>query len=125
MFIVLLLTAGCAKVGDPLPQVVQRPATIQNLEVEEQAGRVRFRFTVPERVEWVEFFRQCAPTNTRRSILIGRIHWNELSEGDLPDQFVQEFATIEGPDCRYAIRFVDRWAQSSEFSNLVQPRKNP
>lgn len=118
----LLLLSACAKVADPLPPVVHPPATTQDLRVELRGDTARVYFPLPTPdIEWVEVFRHCnvqAPVS--RFTMIARIASNELMPSENANIFVFSDQTSEDKrQCRYAVRFVDRKGQNSDFSNAA------
>ncbi len=125
--IVLLATvmgAGCAKVGDPLPPVVQLPQTIHDLRAGRAPDAVHLFFGIPSNhVRWIEIYRQCdAKTAGDRVNLIARLGWEDLRDSGQPGVFTWDDRDDSvGPNCRYALRFVNDRGLQSEFSNFARP----
>ncbi len=117
--VLLLWLSACGKMGDPVPANVILPPTVQDLAVEEVAGRSRLTFTLPRQVEWVEIYRQCdTQVATPRFNLIAQVNPDELDEAAAAGRYawldLQRTAA-----CRYALKFVDFRGQRSEYSNFA------
>ncbi len=115
---------GCAKVGDPLPPVVQLPSTIQDLRAARAPDGVQLFFGIPSnQVRWIEIYRQCdAKTAGDRVNLIARLGWEDLRDSGQPGVFEWDDRDGSvGTKCRYALRFVNERGLQSDFSNFAQP----
>ena len=127
LFSVLFLLS-CAKVGEPLPPIVQNPPGIQNLQIEQTPATTRLIFSSPgSGVEWVEVYRHCNPqAPVGRFQVIGHIGQDQLIRHSVPGSFrFEDRSRDRNPLCRYAVRFVDRKGQKSDYSNIVSLEQPP
>lgn len=123
LFFLVLTSSGCAKVGDPLPPLVRIPDTIQDLGITQVGNVTRLDFALPSPdIEWVEIYRHCNPAApVTRFELMARVHEGELNPSEQPGFFTFVAQSQKSKvECRYALRFLDKQGQSSDFSNVVQ-----
>ncbi len=122
LILALLGASACAKVGDPLPPVVQPPPTIADLHLVERPGQIQVLFSLPPiNLEWVEIFRECGPSGPQERLrLVARQAWDELSESPTEPGFFVHTQSRQAQPCRYAVRFIDTQGRVSDFSNRVE-----
>jgi len=107
-------------VGDPLPPVIEKPATIQDLDAARRGNQGVIIFSLPQGpVEWVEIYRHCNPLALPgRFQLITRIAEDEFVSAERPGSF-RYVVGDRNDSCRYLVRFVDNRGQKSDSSNIV------
>jgi hypothetical protein len=119
---VLLFFAACAKVGDPLPPVVQPPETTQKLLLVQigQTARLFFPPPVPD-IRFVEVHRGCGAAGEWEPKRKPEARVDAKSLAVAPDSascFIDD--SPAAPGCRYAIRLVNSAGRRSAFSNEVR-----
>jgi hypothetical protein len=124
----VLSVLSCAKVGEPLPPIVQNPPGIQNLQIEQITAATRLIFSIPgSGVEWVEVYRHCNPqAPVGRFQVIAQIGQDQLIRHSKPGSFrFEDRSRDRNPMCRYTVRLVDRNGQKSDHSNIVSLEQPP
>ena len=126
LFSASVASSGCAKVGDPLPPLVEYPSTTRDLELVQIADRVHLMFSLPAgEIEKVEIYRRAdAPIRAGgEAELIRRIPSQDLLRDEDSGRFVfQDRPAGRDRTWYYALRFVNEQGRRSDFSRAVHTR---
>jgi hypothetical protein len=118
------LALSCAKVGDPLPPIVQVPAPTSELRLVQDSERGTYLLLpIEEPVRKLEIYRSCeGPIEDETPFL--QVERREVDHFG----FGLEELAVPGPDpgrkCRYAVRFVGKGGKSA-LSNVVESDSLP
>jgi hypothetical protein len=118
--VALLLPAGCAKVADPLPPLVQVPATTKDLRLTQLGTEAQLTFpTPPPDIGAVAVYKQCGPEVKWEDLEpLARVELSKLPAGEAPGRLSYADPTAAASDCRYAIRLVSGKKRLSPLSNV-------
>lgn len=129
----LLGAVSCAKVGDPLPPLIQIPPKATDVRLV-QIGQSRvalvFPTPSPEEVSAVELARTCDLIEADSLLAVARIPLNELPQWADPEHRVIEDPSPDtGQPCRYTLNLINlkgnRSTPSEPVSTLVEPVAGP
>lgn len=125
----LFLQAACAKVGDPLPPLVQRPDPPSSLElVQIGAGQVQLEFPLTPQADSVEVLRDCSGGTVASppSTIIARIAAGEFKRraGEDTVRFTDS-EPVAGTPCVYSVRYVIARGQRSAPSPVARTEVTP
>ena len=122
------LLPGCAKVGDPLPPIIQHPSIARHLELVQIAENVQLTFSLPaEEIEEVEIYRQPgtpirADSGAKPAV---RIEVQDLLQDEEAGRFLFRDRPGSGDQTwYYSLRLVNKSGRRSDFSKSVhtEPR---
>ena len=119
----LLLLAGCAKIGIPLPPMTHPPEMIDDVQLIQVADRVELIFSLPPQpIRDLQVFRGCQPGEER---IVSVIEREFLQGTSRPGQFMVRDRLPGSPHpCRYRLRTIGVDTTLSPFSSaiLASPR---
>ncbi len=124
----LVPAMGCAKVGDPLPPIVDTPMAATELEVVQQGGSELFLLIPPppRSVRSVVFYQKCDPAPDAELEVIDTKEVATLTLSPAGTRLIYPVADprLDEP-CTFAVRFRSLKGHLSDFSNSVTTEPGP
>ncbi len=124
LFSTSVVSSGCAKVGDPLPPLVEHPATTRDLELVQIADHLHLVFSFPAaEIKEVEIYRRAdEPIGAGgEAELIAHIPPQDLLQDEKSGKFIfKDRPTGRDRTWYYALRFVNKQGRRSDFSKAVR-----
>lgn len=121
--LMLLVAAGCAKIGDPLPPLRVIPPGVRDLNLTQMPGEVRLQFGLDAaQVRSLEIFRKCgsAGRGFEARDLLQRIEVKQLGRTPTPGQFrFSDRLPASSQVCSYAVRTIGLRGERSALSGRV------
>jgi len=124
----LLPAMGCAKVGDPLPPIVDTPNATSEFEVVQQGGTQLFLLIPPppKSVRSIVVYQKCDPAPDAEFEVIDTRDATSLALSPAGTRLIYPVADprLDEP-CTFAVRFRSVKGHLSEFSNSVTTEPGP
>lgn len=123
-----LPSLSCAKVGEPLPPIIDTPDSTSEMDLAQQGGRDLFLLIPPplNPVRSVMVFRSCDPTTGPELEVAGTAEIASLTLSPAGTRLIYQVTDplLDRP-CTYAVRFRSLKGRLSEFSNRVTTEPGP
>lgn len=124
----MLFLGGCAKVGDPLPPLIEVPSSARDVELVVEGGdSVLLTFPPPaDPVVQVRLYRGCGDSPVQPAEQVAEVALSQLETfGDSGRLFLSDSNPGPGRPCAYAIRFLSAEGRESHLSNVVVTLETP